>query len=245
MRIVSLVPSWTETFIKAGIQVVGRTRFCIHPAQKITNIPIVGGTKEVDWDLIIELNPDLIIMDKEENPLQMAEECPLPYLATHVSSLSDMQRELERLGRHFDNQNLLQWAFETGELLQLPRRAWSFQKIPGLIEMVKSTDNDVTSVVYMIWKKPWMCVSRATFIGSMLEYLGARVLTFEHDEKYPLVEVEEFQNSFVLYSSEPFPFHKKIHELRELGFSGAVVDGESYSWFGIRSLEFLKANSLI
>lgn len=245
MRIVSLVPSWTETLLKAGVEVVGRTRFCIHPAQKITNIPVVGGTKEVDWDLIIDLNPDLIIMDKEENPLAIAEECPLPYLATHVYSLQSMQKELERLGKKFENQQLLRWAYETEEILQLPRRSWNYQKIPGLIETIRTTDNDSAPIVYMIWKKPWMCVSRETYIGSVIEYLGGRVFQFEHDEKYPLIELEDIQDCYVLFSSEPFPFHKRIQELRELNLAGAVVDGESYSWFGLRSLEFLKSISTL
>lgn len=85
-----------------------------------------------------------------------------------------------------------------------------------------------------------MSVSPQTYIGSVLQYLGASLATFMDDEKYPVVDPEDFKDCFFLYSSEPYPFHKKIAELKKLGYAGAVIDGESYSWFGIRSLRFLK-----
>ena len=240
MRVVSLVPSWTETLIEAGVHVVGRTRYCIHPSPAVASIPIVGGTKEVDWDLIIDLNPDLILFDKEENPLSMAEECQLPYIATHVSSLESLVRELHRMGEIFKNEKLFQWSSELAEILQLPRRHWDADKIPGLVQAVQKSASLIQSVVYLIWKNPWMSVSSQTYIGSVLQYLGAPLAAFGDEEKYPVIEPEEFKECFFLYSSEPFPFHKKIAELKKLGYSGAVVDGESYSWFGVRSLRFLK-----
>jgi len=240
MRVVSMVPSWTETLLRAGVQVVGRTRFCIHPPKMITNIPIVGGTKDVSWDLVVDLKPDLVLLDQEENPLEMAEECPVPYLATHVSSLQALQKELARLGEHFENPQLMEWSVQCLDILEAPTPQWNFQKIPGFLEWVKMPTQDYEYVTYMIWKKPWMSVSRETYIGSVLEKLGARLVEFPEGEKYPVIEVEDFKNSFFLFSSEPFPFHKKIGELKELDLEGAVVNGESYSWFGIRSIEFLR-----
>ncbi len=241
MKVVSMVPSWTETLIRAGIQVVGRTRYCVHPAAQVADIPIVGGTKEVDWDLVIDLNPDLVLLDKEENPLEMAEKCPLPYLATHVSSLQDLQRDLEKLGDHFENATLMEWAVDCYDILHLPRRNWSFRKIPGLLHWVNLPVEENQQIVYMIWKKPWMSVSRETYIGSVLEHLGARLVNFEPGEKYPVIHLEQYRDCFFLFSSEPYPFHKKINELKALGLTGAVIDGESYSWFGVRSLDFLKS----
>ena len=73
MRVVSLVPSLTETLLECGVEVVGRTRFCIHPADKVADIPAVGGTKEVNWQRCLALEPDLVVMDKEENTLEMAQ----------------------------------------------------------------------------------------------------------------------------------------------------------------------------
>lgn len=239
MRVVSMVPSWTETLLRAGVNVVGRTRFCIHPPKMITNIPIVGGTKDVSWELVEDLKPDLVLLDEEENPLEMAEECPVPYLATHVSSLQTLQTELARLGEHFQNATLMDLSVKCLDVVEAPVPNWNFQKIPGFLEWVKQPSQNYEKVLYLIWKKPWMGVSRETYIGSVLEKLGADLVVFPEGEKYPVVEVEEMKDTFYLFSSEPFPFHKKINELRDLGLEGAIVNGESYSWFGVRSLEFL------
>lgn len=99
MRIVSMVPSWTETLLKAGVQVVGRTRFCIHPPEVDYKCPYSRGTKEVSWDLVMDLKPGFGFIRPRGNPLEMAEECPLPYLATHVTSLETLQKEFIRFGR--------------------------------------------------------------------------------------------------------------------------------------------------
>lgn len=239
MRVVSMVPSWTETLLRAGVQVVGRTRFCIHPPKMITNIPIVGGTKDVSWELVADLKPDVVLLDKEENTLEMAEECPLPYLATHVSSVEDLQKELVRLGEYFQNSQLMEMAVKCLDILEAPKPVWNQQKIPGFMDWVKVPSENYSKVVYLIWKKPWMAVSRETYIGSVLEKLGATLMDFPAGEKYPLIEIEDCKDSLFLFSSEPFPFHTKIAEMKELGLEGAIVNGESYSWFGIRSLEFL------
>lgn len=244
MRVVSMVPSWTETLLKAGVNVVGRTRFCIHPPKMITNIPIVGGTKDVDWALVSDLKPDLVLLDQEENPLEMAEECPLPYLATHVNSLESLQKELARLGEHFENPQLMEYSVDAYDIVHAPKRAWNQQPPPGFLEWVKMPSRKYEDVIYMIWKKPWMSVSRETYIGSVLEALGAKLMVFPDESKYPVIELEEYKNSFFLFSSEPFPFHKKMGELKGLGVEGAIVNGESYSWFGVRSLEFLKQELL-
>jgi hypothetical protein len=239
MRVVSLVPSWTETLIASEVQIVGRTRYCIHPEPEVLKIPVVGGTKEVKWDLIAELRPDIVIMDKEENPLELAEECPYPYLATHVTSLVSLHQELERLGDFFKNSKLIEMAILAYDIVQAPRRQWSHREIPGLVDWVGQQDMTPSHVVYIIWKKPWMSVSQNTFIGSVLDKLGAHQVHFAGNEKYPCIEIEEFKESFFLFSTEPFPFLQKKEELKALGLRGAVVDGEVFSWFGKRSLDFL------
>ncbi|WP_374030089.1 helical backbone metal receptor [Bdellovibrio bacteriovorus] len=244
MRVVSMVPSWTETLLKAGVQVVGRTRFCIHPPKMITNIPIVGGTKDVSWDLVVDLKPDLVLLDEEENPSEMAEECPVPYLATHVSSLQTLQTELARLGEHFKNPALMEMSVDCLDILEAPRATWNNQKIPGFLEWVKAPTKEYDKVMYMIWKKPWMTVSHETYIGSVLDKLGANIVTFPEGEKYPVVEIEDYEDCLFLFSSEPYPFQKKIADLKSLGVEGAIVNGESYSWFGARSIEFLRETLL-
>lgn len=239
MRVVSMVPSWTETLLRAGIDVVGRTRFCIHPPQLITNIPVVGGTKEVDWNLVVDLKPDLVLLDEEENPLAMAEECPVPYLATHVYSLESLQKELARLGEHFENSTLMEMSVQCLDIIEAPNKSWDFKNIPAFMEWVKLPIKNYERIVYVIWKKPWMAVSRETYIGSVLKKLGAELVEFPDGEKYPVIEIEDHKDCFFLFSSEPFPFHKRVADLKALDIQGAVVDGECYSWFGKRSLEFL------
>ena len=241
MRVVSMVPSWTETLLRAGVQVVGRTRFCIHPPKMITNVPIVGGTKDVSWDLVMDLKPDLVLLDKEENPLEMAEECPVPYLATHVNSLRALHEELVVLGERFENAQLMEWAVDAYDIANSPVRKFDFTKVPGFQEWVKPPSKKYDQVNYLIWKKPWMAVSRETFIGSVLEKLGANIMQFPEGEKYPVLELEDMQNTFNLFSSEPYPFAKKVSDLREEGLEGCIVNGESYSWFGIRTINFLKS----
>lgn len=239
-----MVPSWTETLLHAGVQVVGRTRYCIHPADLVAQIPIVGGTKDIKWDLVQDLNADLLLLDQEENPLEMAESSPIPYLATHVSSLPDLQRELERLGDHFRNPVLVNLAVECLDFISEAKfKKWGPQ-IPGSIESIGLPLQKKQKIIYLIWKKPWMAASKDTYIGSVLTSLGAEMVEFSEDEnKYPVVDIDAHQDSFFLFSSEPFPFHKKQGELLKMGLSGAIVDGESYSWFGVRSLRFLASLS--
>jgi ABC-type Fe3+-hydroxamate transport system, periplasmic component len=235
-----MVPSMTETLLRAGVQVVGRTRYCIHPPKMITNVPIVGGTKDVSWDLVMDLKPDLVLLDKEENPLEMAEECPLPFIATHVTSLKSLHEDLVMLAERFENPQLMEWAVDAYDIYNSPAREFNFQKVPGFQEWVKMPSRKYEKVNYLIWKKPWMAVTRETFIGSVLEKLGANILEFPEGEKYPVIELEDMQNTFNLFSSEPYPFAKKIPDLREDNLEGCIVNGESYSWFGIRTIEFLK-----
>ena len=96
MRIVSMVPSWTETLLACGCEVVGRTRFCIHPAEA-RRIPVVGGTKTIDWNRVRALAPDLLLLDQEENPRAMHDESPIESFATHITSVRDVGPELDRL----------------------------------------------------------------------------------------------------------------------------------------------------
>ena len=99
MKVVSLVPSLTETLLACGVEVVGRTRYCIHPAETVRDIAVVGGTKGVNWQRVSELSPDLVVMDKEENTREMADACPLPWHATHVTSIQTTGEGLLELAR--------------------------------------------------------------------------------------------------------------------------------------------------
>lgn len=236
MRVVSLVPSWTETLLEAGVEVVGRTRFCLH-GPGVDEIPRVGGTK--DWDLpkIRALKPDLLILDREENPRFMSEEKDLPFIATHVAGIKDMPKALLELGDVLGNSELKAMA---GNYSGLPGRL-SQKQLPAILDPGNLSGQAYTQVVYLIWKDPWMAVGRETFIGSVLEFCGQRLA--EVPGKYPEVTLEQFdpKTTLLIFSSEPYPFLKKKEPLASLGFKYVIADGEKYSWFGIRNLRFLES----
>lgn len=245
MRVVSLVPSWTETLIEAGVDVVGRTRFCIHPKEKAEGIPVVGGTKSFDLEKINQLRPDFIIFDKEENTKEMYEQCQWPKWSSHVCSVQNLVRDLQALAELVENKKILEW----GDLLSQikPREKLDpIGQLPGVDEWLTEFDGREFSLVrYIIWKKPWMEVSQDTFIGDVLHYLGLRGKLVTSESKYPQLSFEELsrEDQIVLLSSEPFPFHKHKEDFIKFNCPVALVDGECFSWFGYRTVKFLIKNA--
>jgi ABC-type Fe3+-hydroxamate transport system substrate-binding protein len=245
-----MVPSWTETLIECGVDVVGRTRFCVHPKGRVGRVHIVGGTKDIDWDKVKSLNADLMILDQEENPKFMADECPIPYCATHVRSVNDVARDLRRISAAAKSDAVADiakmWeALPTAAAVKIFRA----EKFPGVLEWVRKPDDRIdaagTSIekfVYLIWNKPWMAVSKKTFIGSVFERLGYGEMMIDFEKPYPEVDLSKFdpRTTLLLFSSEPYPFGKKKNLIEPLPFASALVDGESFSWFGLRSLRFLE-----
>ena len=253
-RVISLVPSWTETLLEAGVDVVGRTRYCLHPSNQVKDIPIVGGTKNADWLLIARLAPDFVIMDREENTKEMAELCPTPVLATHVESLSCVAAELENISSRLCCDSANDTSAEKLRELALrwrnlrPSRQ-QLQSLPGLVKWVNEPVAAPEKYLYLIWRDPWMAVGGGTFIQSIFAHMGLAErrchlpATLSSADKYPQVDLADFDTSttLLLFSTEPYPFAKKVEELRALSFSSALVDGECFSWFGIRSLRFLES----
>ncbi len=236
-----MVPSWTETLVAAKVNVVGRTRYCIHPKDTVSTIPIVGGTK--DWDLkkIQALQPDLIILDKEENPKFMAETSEVPWKATHIESLNDLPAHLTDLSDALAAPQLNEYADRWQNVIARKSQLENnFTNLPGLIEWGRKPSGPVDTILYVIWKDPWMVVSRNTFIGSVLAHLGLPIPKMS--TKYPKINLDDFdpQKTLLLLSSEPYPFLEKKKDIENLPFPYAIVDGESFSWFGLRSLHFLE-----
>lgn len=241
MRVVSLVPSLTETLLECGVEVVGRTRFCVHPLSAHA-IPVVGGTKDLDLSLVEGLKPDLLLLDKEENLPWMAEARAWKVHCTHVESVGDMPREVEVLGALLGNTELRRQAEEWGAVLSAPRKNGRVEELPGVLEWIQKPAQEPAQILYMIWRNPWMAVAKNTFVGSMLAHAGYGERIPEFAEKYPKLDLGAYDpaRTLLLFSSEPFPFVKKKKELQGLGFPCALVDGEVYSWFGVRSLRFLQ-----
>ncbi len=251
-RVVCFIPSITETLLDCGVDVVGRTRFCIHPNEKVKDIKVVGGTKDVKWDKLTELKPDLVILDKEENTLEMAEACPCPFFTLHITSLANISSELLSLANKLNNSQLKEIAYQWKQIADSKAlNHVDLNHIPGAISYLgevnhqKNLRTDLTKekVDYLIWKDPWMAIGPETFIWSVLCKLGFSERLIRREEKYPNIDSESLprDNCFYLFSSEPFPFEKHLEELNEMNFAGALIDGELYSWYGTRSLRFLQS----
>ncbi|MFN7824090.1 MAG: ABC transporter substrate-binding protein [Pseudobdellovibrionaceae bacterium] len=242
MRVVSLVPSWTETLIECGITVVGRTRFCIHPEAVVTKIPAIGGTKNVHADLIKKLQPNVVLFDREENPKEVYESLKLllpdtVFIDTHVTSFQSSLKELERLSIIFQSASMKELSSE-GKILfeKLKKKDFPQETVPFQVSALDGQLKDFSKVRYVIWKNPWMCVSAETFIGSLLKLLGIPLVPENSENRYPAFDLEaEKESFFYLFSSEPFPFHQEKQKPQNC--FGAVVDGEAYSWFGYRSIK--------
>lgn len=229
MRIVSLVPSITQTLFDFGLdysEIVGRTKFCIHPSDRVTEVPIVGGTKNLKLEKIRALKPDLIIANKEENEREQVLELEKNYKIwlTDISTLEDHVKFLSELG----------------QLLGKPDKAACF--IKQTYDIFNGLQPAMTvPTAYLIWKEPYMTVGADTFIHEIMTRLGFGNI-FQDQTRYPTVEISDLKEArLILLSSEPYPFRQKhIAELREYLPDTTIMlaDGEAFSWYGTRILEY-------
>lgn len=250
-RIVSMVPSWTEMLLSLSIEVTGRTRFCIEPKDKVKTIPIVGGTKDWDIELIQSFKPDLIILDKDENPKFMSEGHAIPFVATHVQNIQSGIEGIELIAKAIGKKDPLthekfdsvvnRWKkIEASPPKDLESTRWPV--MPGLIEWINTPKQEIESIYYVIWKNPWMVATKETFIGDVARMAGLPLSNSATTVHYPEIDLSllDPKSTLLLFSSEPYPFHKKVSELKSLPFASAIVDGQAFSWFGTHALEFLE-----
>lgn len=246
MRVVCMVPSWTETLIACGVNVVGRTRYCIHPKDAVADIAVVGGTKDVQWEKVASLAPDLVIFDKEENTKAMADSCPYPYVATEITTVQQMPEALAQLAEQLDNAELLALARRYSQVLSKPLAAQP-EQLPLLEHSATASTMVLTEErpwLYLIWRKPYMSIGRHTFIASVFSHLGFedKLLTF--DESYPTFTPAQLTtlNPVLLCSTEPYPFAKQLQVTQqELALDAVLLDGEPLCWYGIRCLRYLES----
>lgn len=222
-RIVCLVPSITELLFDLGLDenVVGVTKFCIHP-EAATQKKRIGGTKQLKRAKIEALKPDLIIANKEENIQHqvegLMEVCPV-YISD-VFDLNSCHEMIEQIGT----------LTETLPLAQELSR-----KQTNLFEQVEKKH---LKVLYLIWKNPWMCAGIDTYISKMMQVLGWQ--NVQLSERYPELTISDMQRlnpDLILLSSEPYPFNEgHVNSLSEAlsGIKVRAVDGELFSWYGSR-----------
>jgi ABC-type Fe3+-hydroxamate transport system substrate-binding protein len=227
-RIISLVPSQTELLADLGLsdKLVGITKFCIHPPGLKEHCRIIGGTKQVHFDRIHALKPDLIIGNKEENEKQFIEELSKDYpvwmsdIQTYPDAL-EMIRQVGEITGTAGRAEVLISEIEAG-----------FSDLQGVEESL--------SVAYLIWQKPFMGAGNNTFINEMLMRLGFQNVLSGLDGRYPEFSIKELRSltpEVVLLSSEPYPFGEKHIEYFRANLPGVrvlLVDGEMFSWYGSR-----------
>lgn len=229
-RIISVVPSQTELLYDLGLEeeVVGITKFCIHPQAWFRSKTRVGGTKQLDVEKIAGLKPDLILANKEENVQSQVEELAqnFPVWVSDVNTLPDALAMIRQIGA------LVSREEKAAQLVQRVQE--------GFTNLRKRTGAAPTAC-YLIWKDPYMTVGGDTFIHDMLLRAGLDNL-FCSASRYPEVTIDELKElapDLLLLSSEPYPFKQKhIDELKAQlsGTNIILVDGEAFSWYGSRLL---------
>ena len=229
-RIISLVPSQTELLFDLGLdsEVVGVTKFCIHPENWFKTKTRVGGTKNLNMKTIHALEPDLIIANKEENVKEQIEELSRNYdiWVTDVNTLGDATQMIQ----------------DIGEITYKEEIAYTLQKyiLQKFVSLRKKTEqNKKIRAAYFIWKDPYMVAAGETFINNLLPYCGVDNI-FSNETRYPEIELKSLtvkKCALILLSSEPYPFKEKHQkDMEELlpGVPVLLVDGEMFSWYGSR-----------
>lgn len=221
------MPSQTEllSYFKLDKEVTGITKFCVHPAGWFKNKIRVGGTKNINIDLIKKLQPDLIIANKEENVKKQVEELAKDFTVwvTDVNTLQDALLMIKDIGE------LTHKAKEADTLVTLIKKKFS---------QIQKPDKKI-SAAYLIWQKPYITAGGGTFINDMMKHCGLQNI-FEYKIRYPQITLKELYIAncqLILLSSEPYPFRQKhIDELKQQlpGKKIILADGEMFSWYGNR-----------
>ena len=240
-RIVSLVPSITELLCDLGLAaaLVGRTGFCIHPRALVRGIPKVGGTKAVDVARIRELAPTHLVVNIDENEKPTVDELArvVPHvIVTHPLAPRDNVALYRLLGGIFDR------AKEAATLCEAFECAYAET-------LAACADLPRRNVLYLIWRKPWMTVSRDTYISRTLALAGWDTLPADAPARYPELELDAAllaDAHHVLLSSEPYRFRQRdIGAVQKLLPKNArcsvhLIDGEMTSWYGSRAIHGLR-----
>ncbi len=234
-RIVSLVPSLTELLYDLELEsrIVGITRYCVYPQRAINDKTVVGGTKKIIAKRLKDLQPDLIICNKEENTKEMVTQCEgiAPTYVSNIAVLDEVTQMIKDIGTLTTTQ---QNASQINADI-----ATAFARLSEY--PVSKT------ALYLIWKNPYMTVGNDTFIHDMVERIGVKNVAENH-QRYPQITIEEIialQPDVILFSSEPYAFNTMDVDEMKSAFIKAnlplpqchIVDGELFSWYGSRLLK--------
>lgn len=217
-RLVSLVPSSTETLLALGADVVACTRFCEQP-----DIIHVGGTKNPDIEAIVRLAPDIVVLDREENRREDADALAAAGLDLFISDVTDLDTAI---------QVVRDLATAAGV---------DVAAVHALSAVAPTVEPLGLRLFVPIWRRPWMSINRNTYGASLIEHLGCSVVTQELVTAYPEVTLDDVAHwapDVVAVPSEPYEFSDDhLGELQAASPTSHVVrvDGQDLFWWGSRT----------
>lgn len=239
-RVVSLCPSITETLVAIGglSRLVAATRYCVRPQGLLWGLPRIGGTKDPDLPRILDLRPDLVFANEEENRLEDVEALRARGIEVDVSfprRTADVPGAIRQWGKSLGAER------EAGDLaarIEEELTALEADPPPGTFRYA-----------YWIWRSPWMTVSDDTYVADLLRLAGGVNVFGNAGERYPTVTPEEALArgaSVHFFPSEPYPFREEKHEAEVAALFGErarrlFVAGDDLCWHGVRTLDGLKA----
>lgn len=234
-RIVSLVPSLTETVVQLGLrsELVACTSFCVEPASLHREVTLIGGTKDFDVEKILALSPTHVLANQEENTRSLVEAlmARVATLVTFPKGPNEVPTMIKAMGEFLD-------CDEPAKIMA--------NELTSILSFTAQRIAQPRSFVYLIWRSPYMIAGPDTYISRLLESFGWRN-AYSGDERYPALEVDQINTiapDHIFLSSEPFAFRTRhISMLRDDGIicdSVTKIDGRMCSWFGWRTIEALK-----
>ncbi|MCB9895514.1 MAG: ABC transporter substrate-binding protein [Planctomycetes bacterium] len=256
-RVVSLVPSVTETLfaLGRGETLVGRTRYCVSPDPEVREIEKIGGTKDIDVERIIQLNPQLVLANKEENRRADIEALRAADLNVHVAQPTTVEEGLAYVstcGRMFEVEDLADAIVRNGarEIVAAQERTRELEEHNSL--RVTPRDHVRPRVVAFIWHDPWMVAGLDTYIGDMIRTLGGDHVLEQSTERYfamDPVDIAALRPDILLFPDEPYHFKESDLQFWRDNFEDMpavhdarlrLCDGQDLCWFGSRIPDALK-----
>jgi ABC-type Fe3+-hydroxamate transport system substrate-binding protein len=240
MRVVSLCPSLTETVFHLGLErdLVGITDWCIHPADGVNAVEKVGGTKTPNVARIVELRPDLVLLNDEENCIEDADalaEAGIRCLSTFPKTVLETAAMVRVVGA----------ALSEGD----DATAKKVEALALAVEdcreaaLSRAAGQEAVRFAYMIWRQPWMAVGSDTYASDLLTLSGGVNVFADAVDRYGEIQpadLTEARPDLVLLCTEPFPFNAshadELAALAGIARDGIrIADGELLSWHGSRT----------
>jgi ABC-type Fe3+-hydroxamate transport system substrate-binding protein len=243
-RIVSLVPSWTETLFSFGFEaeIIGVTRYCVEPAEAVAKVPKIGGTKNPEIRAILDLQPDLVIANAEENRREDIERLRAGGVAVFTTYPRTVASAVDSI-------------LKLGNVVDRPAQAGAMaRKIVKSVSEIETGLGAWTKLRFRVfcpvWKNPWIAFNGDTYAHDVLRMLGFNNIYATAGERYPRVTLEEARElrpDFVLLPNEPYEFDAKdVEELKPLlppplSRRVVLINGRDLHWYGARMADGLKA----